>query len=88
MIDGLITCRELIEFLADYIGDELSAQHREMFEKHLAVCLECRNYVDSYKTTLSVGKAAFNHPDDPIPDDVPESLIKALLAMRDADPGR
>ena len=82
MIDGLITCRELIEFIGDYVADELPAAQRDEFEKHLAVCPECQQYFESYKTTMRLGRVVFEHADDPVPNDVPADLIKAILAAR------
>ncbi len=79
-----ITCRQLIDFLADYLDGGLTAGERHEFDRHLAVCPSCVNYLDSYKTTIQVGKAAFRAPDDEAPADVPEELIRAIIAARGA----
>lgn len=78
----MITCRELIDFLADYVDDMLPQRERAVFEKHLAVCVDCQNYVESYKRTIALEKAALSRPDDEVPPQVPADLVRAILAAR------
>jgi anti-sigma factor RsiW len=76
-----LTCRQLIGFLAAYLDGELARDERAAFEAHLAVCPYCRDYLDSYRETVRLGKEAFG-PEDAIPDDVPGELVEAILAAR------
>ena len=75
-------CREAVEFLMEYLSGELQHDQRLAFESHLEACPECVVYLQSYKETVKLGKAAFNHPDERVPDDVPEELVHAILAAR------
>lgn len=77
-----MTCRELTGFLADYLGADLPATERTRFDAHLAVCPSCRAYLESYRQTVALGKAAFADPDAAVPADVPEQLVRAILAAR------
>ncbi len=77
-----MTCREFIEFLAEYLGRELSAEQRAEFDSHLAVCPACVNYVASYQKAVRLGKTALLPTGETVPDDVPAPLIKAVLAAR------
>jgi anti-sigma factor RsiW len=77
-----VTCRELNDFLADYVDGELAPSVRSDFEKHLALCPTCLVYVDSYRDTIRLGKAAFDDLEGPPPADVPERLVSAVLAAR------
>ena len=80
-----MTCQELINFLDDYVADTLSTEERRRFEEHLRICVDCANYLDSYRRTIALGKAAFAPsatPDAPAPADVPAGLLKAILAAR------
>lgn len=77
-----MTCRELIEFLDAYLSGELAAAERGDFDRHLAVCRSCVNYVDTYKRTIEMGRAVFAEPDAAVPTDVPEELVQAILAAR------
>src|SRR4029077_13866711 len=42
---GPMTCRELDDFLGDYVAGELDAQVRAVFDAHLAACPECVTYL-------------------------------------------
>ena len=77
-----ITCRELYDFLADYVDGHLSGPPLQEFHRHLAVCPSCVNYVETYKATRLLGRAACCDPRDAPPADVPEPLIAAILAAR------
>jgi anti-sigma factor RsiW len=81
-----ITCRELIDFIADYLEGSLPADALHEFERHLAVCPSCVNYLDSYKTTIEMGKKAMTAAPGEPPADVPEDLVRAILAARERDP--
>lgn len=78
-----MTCRELIEFLMHYLDGELPPERRRVFEAHLAICAACRRYLATYEESVALGKAACGEdPNDPIPADVPEELVQAILAAR------
>ncbi len=77
--DPYITCQELIDFIDSYRDNELTAGQRSEFERHLAVCPSCVAYLKTYEQTISIARAAAN---EQLPDDVPESLLRAILAAR------
>lgn len=77
-----ITCRQLIDFIADYLDGELPDDSRREFERHLGVCPSCVAYLDSYRQTIALGKAALHPCDDPASGIVPEGLVKAVRAAR------
>jgi len=77
-----MTCRELIDFLGAYLDGELSDEVRRRFGEHLAACPECSAYLETYRATVKLTKGAFRDPDGPVPADVPEDLVKAILAAR------
>jgi anti-sigma factor RsiW len=76
----MITCRELAEFLDDYIAGQLDPQRAGEFERHLLVCPTCVKYLNTYRQTIALGKAAFADEAAPAPADVPPNLIRAILA--------
>ena len=53
--------------------------------RHLRLCRDCRRYLEAYKWTITLSQAACQDPDAPIPEDVPEELVQAILAARDKD---
>ena len=77
-----MTCRELVEFLSASLAGELAREERRRFEEHLADCPECARYLRSYEETIALARGAFAHPDDPVPAEVPEELVRAVLAAR------
>lgn len=77
-----MTCREFIDFLIDYFEDDLSARERAEFKDHLVECPDCTEYLKSYEETFRLGKAVFANPDAPLPLEVPEELVQAILASR------
>ena len=74
----MITCRELIEFLDDYVDENLSEERRREFEEHLAVCPDCVAYIDSYEKTVELTKRAYRQQDE-LPEDVPDELVRAVI---------
>jgi anti-sigma factor RsiW len=77
-----VTCRELAEFIADYLTEELPVLVRMEFDRHLSLCSNCRNYLAHYRTTVALGRHAFDDPDREVPAEVPDDLVKAILASR------
>ena len=77
-----MTCKELIEFLSEYLDGELPQDVGTTFEKHLAICPDCVAYVTSYGKTIDLAKETILRPDTPVPDDVPEDLVDAILAAK------
>ena len=79
-----MTCREFSEFILDYLTGELPAEKTQLFERHLERCPQCPEYLRQYKATVDAGRAAFPDGDRDVPGDVPEDLIRAILAARKA----
>lgn len=77
----MITCRELIDFLMAYCDGELPADQRAIFEEHLACCPPCVAYLKTYQQAVCLGKAACAEEDRGAKE-VPEELVKAILAAR------
>jgi len=82
-MNPFLTCKELLDFLSDYMEGELADVQRAEFDRHLAVCPSCLNYLETFKATIVLGKASLcAADDDPPPPEVPEQLIQAILAAR------
>ncbi|HKC26168.1 MAG TPA: zf-HC2 domain-containing protein [Thermoanaerobaculia bacterium] len=75
-----MTCREFLDFLWAYLSSEVTDAQRAEFEYHLSGCPSCVAYMKSYQKTVELGKAAFEATDEPLPDDVPDELVEAILA--------
>jgi anti-sigma factor RsiW len=77
-----VTCREFAEFMADYLSGELLPETTAQFEHHLTVCPNCVAYLSNYRYTVTLGRRAFADDDADVPDEVPDTLVKAILASR------
>ena len=77
-----MTCREFADFMMDYLSDELSTESRAVFDYHLSRCINCQRYLASYHETVKLSKRAFEEDDANVPSQVPEDLVKAILAAR------
>lgn len=62
-----------------YVDGELPPEQRSEFDRHMTVCPSCVNYLKTYERTVLLAKSSM---DDAVPDEVPESLIAAILAAR------
>lgn len=75
-----MTCRELNEFLADYVSGELLPEVRSRFEAHLVRCATCAAYVRSYGETVRLARAAGHDLEQQlVPTEAPEELVDAIL---------
>ncbi len=48
-----LACREMVEFVTDYLEGRLAESDCERFEAHLAKCDACTAYVDQMRQTLA-----------------------------------
>ncbi|MFO0873131.1 MAG: zf-HC2 domain-containing protein [Phycisphaerales bacterium] len=86
-----LTCRQLIEFLDDYVADRLAPEVRAAFDAHLAECGPCVHYLSDYRQTIALSRRAMRGgpgaADAPGAIDAeavaaPEDLVRAVLAAR------
>jgi anti-sigma factor RsiW len=75
-----VTCRECADFLGEYVAGELPSQELTIFERHLARCPNCVEYMRQYRLTILAGRAACADPEAEI--NLPEQLVQAILAAR------
>lgn len=78
-----MTCRELNDFLADYVDGDLPRDLRRAFEDHLAKCPDCVRFVESYRATIRLERHAMARDPEVA---LPPSLVNAIL--RATRPGK
>ena len=74
-------CRELAEFLFDYVSGDLPTESRAHFEFHLSKCKNCHEYLVQYEMTIKAGKMACGEMSDELPA-IPDDLVQAVMAAR------
>ena len=79
----MISCQEFEEFILAYLDDELPPRQKRIFEMHLKVCRECRQYLRAYRASLDLAKLALTAEDVSPPAEVPADLVRAVVAARD-----
>lgn len=73
-------CSDLItNFLAEYLEGTLPPETQAEFEQHLDGCSSCVAYLLTYRMTVAMTAAAGREP-QLAADDVPEDLVRAILA--------
>ena len=72
-----MTCRELSEFLDDYLEGGLALDVRATFEHHLRLCPNCACYLASYRQTIVACHDVCTCEDD---NALPDELVQAILA--------
>ncbi len=78
--DGL-TCKELTDFLDDYLAHELDSEVRSEFDRHLSLCPTCVDYLHSYQAAIRLAGSTRSAPESDVTA-VPEELIAAILACQ------
>jgi anti-sigma factor RsiW len=79
-----LTCREFVELIYDYLLGALGPGRTAEMNAHLAACPSCVAYLKSYEASIRMGRAALAPSDDPVPDGVPEPLVRAVMNARRA----
>ncbi len=77
-MDRYLTCKEILDFLDNYLSGNQAADVRAEFDRHLAVCPMCRDYLQTYSATVRLADASRQA----VTQDAPEDLIQAILAAR------
>ena len=78
-----MTCQEFVEFLMAYLDGELTPAQREAFQGHMGDCPPCITSLETYRESVELGKKALcEDPEAPVPEDVPDDLVAAILAAR------
>lgn len=72
-------CVDGVEMLMDYLEDVLAPVDRELVESHVSGCPRCIAFIESYRKTPGVLRAATAAA---LPDDLAESLRRFLASRR------
>jgi hypothetical protein len=71
----LLTCKQFLQELNDYLDPNTDADMRRKLESHVTECPNCFVIVDTTQKTLQIYKGV--EPQN-IPDDVKSRLLRAL----------
>ena len=79
----MLTCRDFLAELSDYLDERLDAELRAKLERHISECPNCWVIADTTKKTIQIYKGM---EPVPIPQDVESRLMKALELKMAAKP--
>ena len=71
----MLTCKEFLDELSDFLDETTDAEIRAKLEKHIAECPNCWVICDTTKKTISVYKGMKSCS---IPEDVHSRLMAAM----------
>jgi anti-sigma factor RsiW len=71
----LLTCKDFLSELSDYLDETIDAELRTKLEKHITECPNCWVILDTTRKTIQIYKGMEPYP---IPPDVENRLMKAL----------
>ena len=71
----MLTCKEFLQELADYLDEKVDAEVKEKLERHIALCPNCWVVCDTTKKTIRIYKGMEPYT---IPTDVEARLMAAL----------
>ena len=71
----MLTCKDFLRELSDYLDESLDAQIRAKLEDHITACPNCWVIADTTRRTIQIYKGMEPYP---VPSDVQERLMAAL----------
>jgi Putative zinc-finger len=74
---SLVTCKDFLNELNDYLDDTVEGEVRQELEHHLSECPNCYVVCDTTKKTIQIYRGTEAYP---MPADVQERLRAALRA--------
>jgi len=75
----VLTCKEIVELVTDYLDGALPRERRRAFDEHLAACDGCTQYVEQMRETIRLtGRLS----EDSLEPDFRERLLDAFRGLR------
>ena len=71
----MLTCKDFLRELSDYLDESVDGEVRAKLEKHMADCPNCWVIADTTRKTIQIYKGV---DPQPIPNDVQDRLMRAL----------
>ena len=71
----MLTCRDFLNELSDYLDESTDAELRAKLEQHITACPNCWVIADTTRKTIQIYKGMEPYP---IPNEVEERLMRAL----------
>ena len=79
----MLTCKEFLQELSDYLDENVDAEIRAKLEQHITECPNCWVVADTIKKTIRIYKGIEPHPIAP---EIESRLLAALEKKMAAHP--
>jgi hypothetical protein len=66
------SCKEITDLIFGYLNDRLSPAVKRDFERHLRICPDCVNFLNTYKKTADVTRSIS-------PEEIPPGIRENIL---------
>jgi len=73
-----LTCKEFVEVITEYPDGTLPPAQMARVDRHLAGCRDCRAYLGQMRQTIKAVGALRDRPDEPVPDETKQRLLRAF----------
>jgi predicted anti-sigma-YlaC factor YlaD len=73
--DLVVTCREFVELVTDYLEGTLPDDKVSLIEEHLDLCEPCRVYLEQIRVIVETLPDVEAEVDEPVPDDARAQLL-------------
>lgn len=80
----MIPCRELVEYVSEYVEGTLDGERRAAVEAHLDCCGWCRAYLEQIRITVRV---VGDVPPEPVDPAVERGLLDLYRKLKKGDDG-
>ena len=77
----VLTCQEVVELVTDYLENALLPRTQTLFEKHVAGCPGCTNYVQQVQKTIEMLRILTQEPIFP---ETKEELLEIFREWKQA----
>jgi anti-sigma factor RsiW len=75
----MLTCREIVQSLTEYLEDTMPAETRLRFERHVAICPACRGFLAQMRQTL---RLSGDLTEESLPPEMCHELLAAFREWR------
>ena len=78
-----IDCKSLEKFVVEFLDGQLPKETRLAFLEHIEECKHCKEYLQSYRKSIDLSKAALNSNDTNATNQdgaIPDKLVEAIMA--------
>ena len=79
MTEPILTCREAVRLVTDYLEGSMAVEGRLRFERHVAICPPCRGFLTQMRDTLQLSRGP---AEESLSREARESLLAAFRNWR------